>query len=375
VKDRIERCEWWDVEVSARTRWWFLRLVTESGASGYGECSDGGPVDGVASSLRAVEALVAGRRASVDRDGMLRALAALTTGASTLDERHLAATVAGAVECALDDLAAQRAGVPLWRLFAGAARTDALELYANINRGLRDRSPAGFARAAVRAVDDGFLSVKCAPFDDAPSDGQTVAAAGLARLSAMREAIGSRAELLVDVHQRLSLEAVLATVPALEALAIGWLEDAVAFDRIDGLRRLKAATRIPLAGGEQALNLDEIAPACDAGVLDIVMPDVKHAGLAGALAIARYAASRGARVSLHNPTGPIATAASLHVAAVLARPSLLEFAYDELPERGALVTPPERPRGGTLGVPPGLGLGAALDLAGTSFTMLAAARG
>lgn len=375
MKDRIERCEWWDVEVSPRTRWWCLRLVTEAGESGYGECSDGGTAADIESALRAVGALAAGRHAAADREALLRALVARSAAERRPGQRHLAATIAGAVECALDDLAARRAGVPLWRLFADAVRTDELELYANINRGLRDRSPAGFARAAVRAVDDGFLGVKCAPFDDPPSDGETAAAAGLARLSAMREAIGARAELLVDVHQRLPLHAVLAIVPALEALAVGWLEDAVTFDRIDDLRRLKAATRIPLAGGEQALSPDEIAPTCDAGVLDVVMPDVKHAGLAGALAIARHAASRGARVSLHNPTGPIATAASLHVAAVLASSSLLEFAYDELPGRGSLVTPPERPRNGTLVVPPGPGLGVALDLTGTSFTTLTAARG
>jgi galactonate dehydratase len=191
----------------------------------------------------------------------------------------------------------------------------------------------------------------------------------------VREAIGSRVELLVDAHRRLTMPAVLSIVAALESLEVGWLEDAAAFDRIDDLRRLKAATRIPLAGGEQALSLEEIAPACDAGVLDIVMPDVKHAGLAGTLGIARYAAARGLRTSLHNPTGPIATAASLHAAAVLPDFTRLEFMCGELPDRGSLVTPAERPRSGRLGVPSGPGLGAALDLTGTSFTMLAAARG
>ncbi len=375
MNDRIGRCEWWNIEVSARTRWWCLRLVAESGECGYGECSDGGAAADVEPALRAVRSLVTGRNAVDDRAALLRALADRSAGARSTSQRHLAATIAGAVECALDDLAARRAGIPLWRLFDESVRTNGIELYANVNRGLRDRSPAGFARAAAQAVADGFRSVKCAPFDDLPGDGEAAAAAGVARLSAVREAIGSRSELLVDVHQRLTMPAVLSILPALESLEVGWLEDAVAFDRIDDLRRLKAATPIPLAGGEQALSLEEIVPACDAGLLDVVMPDVKHAGLAGALAVARYAAGRGLRVSLHNPTGPIATAASLHVAAVLADFTRLEFMYGELPDRGSLVTPTERPRGGRLGVPLGPGLGAALDLAGTSFTMLAAARG
>jgi galactonate dehydratase len=375
MKDRIVRCEWWDVEISARTRWWFVRLVTARGESGYGECSDAGAAADVEAALRAVSALAAGCNALADREPILRALGARSGAARTAAQRHLAATVASAVECALDDLAAQRAAIPLWRLFAESIETREIELYANINRGLRDRSARGFAHAAARAVEDGYGSVKCAPFDDAPNEGEDLAGSGLARLSAMRDAIGSRALLFVDVHHRLPLADVLAIVPALESLGVGWLEDAVAFDRIDDLRRLKAATAMQLAGGEQALNLAEIAPACDAGLLDVVMPDVKHAGLAGALEIARYAAAGGARVSLHNPTGPVATAASLHATAALPRPSLLEFAYDEHPERAALVTPCERPQAGRLAVPAGAGLGVALDLTGTSFTQLTAARG
>jgi len=362
------------MQISSRTRWWWLRLVTESGACGYGECSDGGASADVESALRAVSASATGRDAIDDRAALLEVQADRSAAARTAAQRHLAATIAGAVECALDDLAAQRAGVPLWRLFDESARTNGIELYANINRGLRDRSPEGFARAAALAVADGFRSVKCAPFDELPGEGAGTAA-GLARLCAVREAIGPRPELLVDLHQRVSMPAVLSMLPALESLDVGWLEDAAAFDRIDDLRRIKEATRIPLAGGEQALSLEEIAPACEAGALDIVMPDVKHAGLAGAVAVARYAVARGLRVSLHNPTGPIATAASLHVAAVLADFTRLEFMYGELPDRGSFITPAERTRGGRLGVPSAPGLGAQLDLTGPSFTMLTAARG
>jgi galactonate dehydratase len=357
---RIERCDWWPIDVSPRARWWFLRLATPEGESGCGECSDGASRPEMERALGALADEVALGDGRADAHEVLAAWRARRDAATHPRERHLFATVAGAVECALDDIAAQRDGVPLWRRYASVAATGAVQLYANINRGVRERTPRGFARTAAQALSDGFTTIKCAPFDDDPPAGQTLAQAGLERIAAVRDAIGPKAELLVDAHERLPLPSLLVVLPELESLAVAWLEDAVLFSDIIGLQRLKNATGIPLAGGEQALTLDEIAPAIRAGVLDVVVPDVKHAGISTTLAIARYASGAGLRVSLHNPTGPLATVASLHAIAASPNPGLLEFAYDALPTRGRLISPAESLKGATLDVPAGAGLGVSL---------------
>jgi galactonate dehydratase len=353
----FERCEWWQVDVSPRARWWFVRLETPEGEVGCAECSDGGPEAEMERALAMLAFEIDLGDGSADGTTVLRAWRARRDAAADPRERHLFATIAGAIECALDDIATQRDGVPLWHRHAPVASTEVVQLYANINRGVRDRTPQGFARAATLALADGFTTIKCAPFDDDPPPGVTLGHAGLERVSAIRDAIGARAELLVDAHERLPLPALVALLPELESLAIAWLEDAVIFSDIDGLQRLKHATGIPLAGGEQALSLDEIAPTIRAGVLDIVIPDVKHAGMTATLAIARYASGAGLRVSLHNPTGPVATAASLHAIAATPNPGLLEFAYDALPERSRMTDPPERLDAATFRIPTGPGLG------------------
>jgi galactonate dehydratase len=91
------------------------------------------------------------------------------------------------------------------------------------------------------------------------------------------------------------------------------------------------------------------------------MPDLKHAGgPEPALELARAATQAGAEVSLHNPSGPVATAASLHASAA-AGAKLLELAYGEVPWRGAVIDPPEEPKDGRLAIPTTTGLGVSLS--------------
>ena len=74
---------------------------------------------------------------------------------------------------------------------------------------MRDRTPAGFARAASQAVDDGFTAIKLAPFDEVGERAHirtgTAAAwqPGVERVRAVRQAIGDAIELAVDCHRRM----------------------------------------------------------------------------------------------------------------------------------------------------------------------------
>jgi galactonate dehydratase len=95
---------------------------------------------------------------------------------------------------------------------------DSIQLYANINRsmlanddGLVDRSPDSFAGMAQRAIEAGFTTLKCAPFDEvrAPFKSSGLprdAEMGLDRIQAAKAAIGTERKLLVDCHSRFDLE-------------------------------------------------------------------------------------------------------------------------------------------------------------------------
>lgn len=267
---------------------------------------------------------------------------------------HVASTVVGALEMGLADLAAQRSGQPLWQLLGGKA-VGTVRLYANINRALHSRTPEEHGMVARMAAEAGFSAVKCAPFDHLPPPSSDVKV-GLECLQAVRKAVGPDVDVMVDVHHRLTYAAVLEALPVFEELGLAWLEDAVHIEDLEKLEDLAGRTSIPLAGGEQYWEIDDVARAAAHG-LRVVMPDVKHAG--GLWRAKRMCeAVKPVSVSFHNPSGPIGTIASGHLSVACPGAQILEYAFGEVPWRPDCTVPPEGIVAGALTLPDGPGLGA-----------------
>lgn len=340
-----------ECEVSARTRWAFVRLETADGIVGFGECSDAGQPDQARAAFEALAGGFADGVGAADTPAQIAGVAAQLAGP---DQDLARRTVGGGIEQAFCDVAARRAGEPLWKWLGGTA-DGPIPLYANVNRVVGARRPEDVAAAGARAVASGFTVVKCAPFD-VPLAGSSLTDAGLARLRALRAAVGAEVRVLVDCHERLPVRDVLRIVPDLEDLGIAWLEDAIACADLAGLRALRNATATPLAGGELVGAPEEIVPAVEERLLNIVMPDVKHAGgLLRALRIGRAVPS--AQVSPHNPSGPIGTSMSAHLGNSLPNFTILEYAHGEVPWRAELVAGAEVVANGQLRLPDGPGLG------------------
>ena len=285
------------------------------------------------------------------------------------EDATLAAAVS-ALRSAAAQLEAARLRKSLHR-FLGAEPTASVELYANINRGLRatERTPDDFQRAAERAAGKGFRTVKCAPFDEvspamALDHMLREAEPGLERVRAVRRAIGPDARLLVDCHSRLSADSSPAVARALAALDVGWFEEPVQPTSAAGdLAWIAPQVPMPVAGGESGYGVEFFDGLLDAGAVAVVMPDVKYCGgVAEAVRAGRSAIARGGGVSLHSPSGPISLLASGHVTAAVDGALPLEHAVHEVDWRAGLIEPAERIEGGRLLLPPGHGLGAALNM-------------
>lgn len=272
---------------------------------------------------------------------------------------------------ALADLAARAEGVSVaqWLARFGPAESAAssgdsgasrpVTVYANINRSPRERVPDEFARVAVEAVAAGFSSIKLAPFDGPVLEGSTLVETGLAHIAAVRAAVGDGAEVLIDLHHKLSHDELASALPEFEALRAGWLEDAVSVHDAEELAWLDQATDLPLAGGERLTEVDEIAKVVGSGHLDWLLLDIKFIG--GPVRFARLVDAVGdTRLSLHDPTGPVATAHSLHATVLQRPPALLEYAYGEPIDRAALIDPAEHVANGEATRPTGAGLGVRL---------------
>jgi galactonate dehydratase len=318
--------------VSARTRWHFL-VLRDGDATAVGECSDAGTTAKIVERLIKVRPLLAQRDLLTDRGAIVEELTREVDTASD-EDAFVAATVMGGLEQLLIDHAARADGEPVWK-WLGGNPTDYVQLYANINRLPGGRTPSDVAGMARRAVAAGFTAIKCAPFD-VREPGESLADTGLERLRAIREAVGYDIELKVDCHERLTADEVHQILPALEDLDIGWLEDAFAIHQTDDLRTLRSTTDLPLAGGELMFHEDEARTAIAERLIDVLMPDVKHAGgIERLLGIARAAPDL--QISPHNPSGPVATAASAHLLAACPNATVLEYQFGETSWRSELV--------------------------------------
>jgi galactonate dehydratase len=243
-------------------------------------------------------------------------------------------------------------------------------LYANINRATVDRSPEGFAANAVQAIKDGFRTVKLAPFDGVgyetpPSDRRRLAEPGLARVAAVRSAVGPDIRMLVDCHWRFDVASALEVARALAELGAGWMEDPVPYeDGPDGVLAVRRGAPLPIATGERLIGAAAFEPFLQAGAADYYLPDVKHIGGIGELLkLAQMSRDRGVWITPHNPSGPISTLASASALAGVPHAAPLEFAWGEVGWRPGVLDPPERIEDGALVLPTGRpGLGARLAL-------------
>jgi galactonate dehydratase len=361
---RIAAVEFLGVNVTPKTNWCFLLVRTADGRAGLGECTLANQEGLLAAEVARLAADVTGADAR-DRNRLTRLLLHAPGGL-------VAHTVLSAFEQGLWDLAGQEAGAPIHRMLGGALR-DPIALYANVNRGANPRTPEGFAAAARRAMAEGFRAVKLAPFEplvweDASDPAQRAAyAEGIARIAAVREAVGPDVAVMVDAHWRFSPGGAAALIRDLTPFSLFWLECPVAEANHAEIRRLRAIANdrgMRLAGAETLAGLAAYRPLIETGCYDVLMPDIKHAG--GHEEIRRIAAlaqTAGVEVAPHNPTGPVCHAHSLHLCATIPNFLILEVQFGETPHFFELARGGADLafRAGTAALPQAPGLGLALD--------------
>lgn len=368
-KHAITAMELFEVKVSERGNWLFVRLRTDKGLTGLGEASHG--LIGVG---------LAPRDADASTKAMLGKFFALVRGESPFDVEQYRTrgwkqardggrpgiTAFSAIEQALWDLSGKALDAPVYELLGGKMRQE-LEVYGNINRATNgDRSPDAFARNASLVVTDGFRALKAAPFDSVrklsnpPAEVWKDIENGIACVEAMRKAVGPDVKLLIDCHSHFDRELSIAVAKRLEPVNLFWYEEPVDPVQVEDTRAIKNAIQQPLSGGEVFFGMEAFAPLLKNRALAVIMPDVKHCGgVLEARHIAALAKLEGnTAVSPHNPSGPVATAASVQICAGIPNFSILEHAWNEVPWSHELVTPAEEFKKGFIAIParPGFGI-------------------
>lgn len=374
MNTRIAALDFLGVAVTPKTNWCFILLRTEGGLTGLGECTLSGQEPLLAAEAARLAAEVVGQDA-LARNRLARLLPHAPGGL-------VAHTVLSGFEQGLWDVAAQAAGAPLHALLGGALR-GRIPLYANINRGVAPRTPEGFAAAARRAVAAGFGAVKLAPFDpiiwEDHEGWRAGYAQGLARVAAVRDAIGPMVALMVDAHWRFSPGGAASLIRDVAPLGLFWLECPVAEANHAEIRRLRSMANdrgMRLAGAETLSGLAAYRPLVEGGLYDVLMPDMKHCGGHEEMRrIAALALTAGVEIAPHNPTGPVCHAHSLHACATLPNLLPLEVQFGETERFFSLCGGASlRFDSGAAAVLQAPGLGVALDEEGARATPWVAQR-
>ncbi len=244
-----------------------------------------------------------------------------------------------AIDIALWDIAGKLAGLPLYRLLGGSARSD-LPAYASL---LRYGAPRAVAHHAAEALSRGYRALKVHEIEPA-------------QVKAAREAAGPGAELMVDCNCPWTVEQAVAMARALAPYDLRWLEEPVwPPENFAGLAAVRRRGRIAVAAGENAMAADFKA-LFEARAVTYAQPSVtKVGGIGEMLAVIALAESFGVEVVPHSAYFGPGFLASLHLIATLPREVPVERFYcdfDVTPYHAAI-----DPQGGRIAVPQGPGLG------------------
>ncbi len=340
------------VGVNHRGDWVFVHINTDEGLRGLGELRAGRNYAGRIRATKELGEWLLGRDPWQVRD-FSRRFARISSDGDTI-------SAVSALEVALWDLKGKVLEVPVYTLLGGAIREE-IRLYANINRASTDRSPESFAALADGAVAEGFDAVKLAPFDEMPPVVDSVAETGLgiARVKAVRRAVGPDVDLLVDCHSRFTVKGALEAADALRDLDLYWFEQPVSEGNPDAVVEVNGRCGLRTAGGEQRMLRSGFREALENAAMDIIMPDVTVVGgIAELKAVAEMADTFGVPTAPHGPFGPVAVSAGMQVMATHPGFLILEYAWGEVLWRNELTVPREQIVNGRIrpGRRPGLGV-------------------
>ena len=318
--------------------WTFVRIYTDEGIVGTGECSSAGAG---ASGFATKQAVLALRRFLIDQDPTNTGPLYETLrrrgryGGSTNPPIIFALT---GIENALYDIVGKAMGVPVYKLLGGRFR-DRIRLYADCHAGESD-DPRAYADKALEAIDEGYSAVK---FDvDHTGVGKidptnwTVGAREMTHIIDLirgtREALGYEIDLAIDCHGQFDLPSAITLAKAVEDLRLLWLEEPVPAENMDALAQVRATTSTVICAGENQYTRFEFLELLHKQAVDVIMPDLaKAGGIMEAKRIADIADAHYVPVAPHNVSSPLGMMAACHAMASVANFLLLEFHARDIP--------------------------------------------
>jgi L-alanine-DL-glutamate epimerase-like enolase superfamily enzyme len=222
------------------------------------------------------------------------------------------------------------------------------------------------AQLAQSLLSEGITAMKIWPFDQFAEryNGQWIdnedLDKGVQIFRDIREAVGNKMEIALELHLKWSLPAAKRIAAAVEAYDPLWFEDPIKVDNLDTLLEFKRSTRVPVAASELLATRRQFLPLLEKRAADFVIVDLAWCGgISEAKKIATMAEAHHLPVMAHDCTGPVALMANVHFSTNIPNAFMVEFVrayysswYPEIvtqlpPAGNGWIQPPDAPGLGT----------------------------
>jgi len=332
-----------------RQNWLFVKVMTDEGIFGWGEASVEGQEKAVEQAVHvlAQRSVVGEDPRHIEKIWQKMYRHGFWKGGFV----HMSAM--SGIDQALWDISGKIYNVPVYMLLGGAVR-DKVRTYTHADN----------AASARKAVELGFAGVKTGGGKPGTIYDPTADLAFLdENLASIRQAIGRDAVLCIDNHGQGTPAEAVKLIQVAAKYDIHFFEEPIPPENAAAYKRIRQnAGSVSIAAGERLFSRFDYREIVENQLLDIVQPDICHCG--GITEIRKIAAMvepYHIKFAPHNPNGPVATAASLHVCAATQHFDILEFAYPSLYARQDVYNLTFAPTDGYFPLPAGPGLGIELN--------------
>ena len=311
-----------------RTNWVFVKVYTDEGIDGVGEGTLEYKEKALVGAVEHIKSYLIGKDPrniekhfhDIYRDAYWRGGAVLMSALS-------------AVETALWDILGKTLNVPVYQLLGGKVNDDC-RIY--INAWFAGaKTPEEFGLKAKEAVKKGVTAMKWDPFGKnylqiSNKDLDTA----LRCIAEVRSAVGNQVDLLIEGHGRFDVPTGIKIARELEQFKVMWFEEPVPPNNLEALKAVRDKSPVAISAGERLYTRFDYNELFRLRAADYIQPDVSHAG--GIMELKKIAAIAEANYipfAPHNPSGPVANAATLQLAACCPNFCILEIVYSDVEYR------------------------------------------
>ena len=336
-----------------RTNWVFVKIYTDEGITGVGEGTLEYKEKAFLGALDHIKEYLVGKNPleiekhwhNTYRDAYWRGGPVLMSALS-------------AVEMALWDILGKSLNVPVYQLLGGKVN-DKVRIYVN-GWFAGAKEPEEFGEKARIAVQRGVTAMKWDPFGkNYLQISNKELDKALRCVAAVRDAVGNDVDLLIEAHGRFDVPTGIKIAKELEPFKPMFLEEPVPPDNLEALKAVRDKSPVAISAGERLYSRWDYRKLFDMRAADYIQPDISHAGgIMELKKIAAEAESRYIPFAPHNPSGPVANAATLQLAATCPNFCILEIMYSDVEWRKDVVNESLEYKDGCITIPdkPGLGI-------------------